>query len=86
MESKPTNIGNFVRVANRSNGSVQHGKPGKFGRHEHATFDVNMAINKSGHDKGQTRVNGFAISLHALNMAIFNPKGSPVDMPVWDVY
>jgi hypothetical protein len=65
---------------------VQNGKPGKFGRHEHATFDMYMAINKAGHDIGQTGVNRFATGVYALNMAIFYPKGSPIDMPIRDVY
>jgi hypothetical protein len=65
---------------------VQNGKPGKFGRHEHATFDMHMAINKAGHDIGQTRVNWFSTGFYAFNMAIFYPKGGPIDMLIKDFY
>jgi hypothetical protein len=45
-----------------------------------------MAINKARHDIGQTGVNRFAIGFYAFNMAIFYPKGGPIDMPIRDVY
>jgi hypothetical protein len=45
-----------------------------------------MAINKAGHDIGQTGVNRFATGFYALNLTIFDPKGGPIDMPIRDVY
>jgi hypothetical protein len=45
-----------------------------------------MTINKSGHDIGQRWVNRFTTSLNTLDMAVFDPKGCPVDLLIRDVY
>jgi hypothetical protein len=65
---------------------MQYREFGKFGRHKHATFDMNMAIYKARHDIGQRRINRLATSFNKLNMAVLDPKGCPVDMLIGDVY
>ena len=43
-------IGDLVRIAHGGHGTMQHGEPREFTRHQHAAFNVYVRINEAGHD------------------------------------
>ena len=46
----PKHVGDFVRVADRGHRAMAGRQSGKFRRHQHGAFDVDMRIDKTWHD------------------------------------
>ena len=48
-------IGDFVRIAYRRHGAVQHGQACELGGHQHRTFDVHVCIDETGKQERRRR-------------------------------
>lgn len=72
----PADVGDFMRVADGAHRAMDHGHPGKFGRHQHGAFHVHVAVDKARQYKPRDGLISLQSGADAGDFTLFDVQGN----------